>query len=317
MSHKKSKCDNLVMIEAITRLLFEQIIGKIYEESVFKVFWENMKKMFDHIVGEEQMQELNAWFTEKILREHVKTYLGEQQRKCAETISECNKNVILLCGKAGSGKDFFAAKFIEYCKKKGVHIDEDVHVAAFADQVKLITMMYLEPLFGPLHDKLFGVGTQAEKDKLRLNNNTKSLRDFIKYLANRIFKPTFGDGIWATMVCNNNSKEEFLLITDHRFLVEREVLKKDSKEIYIVEINYKNNNGDNPFTELDETEKNYVVKHNRTPIDKDVKIVYEECESRGFFKSFNREIDVEQSAIRDKVEKDITESLRNQTLSIE
>lgn len=315
------KHEDLNFIKLLTQLLFEGIQSTHKKRRTFRVFWKSIKKMLLIILGEKMMHQLNASFIEINIKEHMKKYCGVKQPQHTKT-STFDTKILVLRGIAGSGKDYFAREFIEHCKEKKVHIDEDVHVAAFADQVKLITMMYLEPYLGPLRHKLFGVGTQAQKDELIFNNKTKSLRDFIKYLANNIFKPTFGDGIWATMLFNKSSELNFMLITDHRFEAEREVIDIlfSRKNVLFIEIVYINNTVDNPFRELDETEKHYTVQHDRTPIDEDVKIVYEKCESRGFFKSFEdyncRKETVDSPTLKGDTVENITELMQNQTLSL-
>ena len=115
--------------------------------------------------------------------------------------------VILLAGKARSGKNYVARKCMEILKEKGYTVD----CGAFADDLKLFTAITL------------GI-TLEELDRLKNSSepflkNGSTVRECIQRLGTDVFRGTIDPDIWNKRLAKKiyEANVDFYFVTDSRF----------------------------------------------------------------------------------------------------
>lgn len=138
-----------------------------------------------------------------------------------------NKNIIVLSGKKGSGKDTFAdifkrSKLIQELND-GIPFDKiiDYKVLSFASPIKYI-LSYL---------------TKRTIEDLDSNKNYelyhgKTVRDYYRLIADA-FKEIFSEDIWVGQLISSMNENDRYIITDLRFKNEYNILLKYFNPIFI------------------------------------------------------------------------------------
>lgn len=128
--------------------------------------------------------------------------------------------IILITGKAGSGKSTVAAIFEEYGFKN----------VALADKLKEFTYKCLQ---------VFGIKIDSLKD-LYEQSTKVHYRTYLQRLGTECFRETFGDDFWCDVLMNDIRDVQNVVISDIRYENEIEFFKQRFKCV-VIKIVRKNN----------------------------------------------------------------------------
>lgn len=128
------------------------------------------------------------------------------------------QSLILICGNAGVGKTT-AAKIIteKYNKYKEF---------ALGDKVKELTFKLL---------KIFNVPITSIND-LYDTEKKKQYRYYLQNIATEAIRETLGRDVWCNVLYNIIKEEEYVIVSDVRFMNEIEYFMNNFDKVYIIKI---------------------------------------------------------------------------------
>lgn len=126
------------------------------------------------------------------------------------------KQIILIAGRARSGKDTTAGIINQILLKKGYN-QEDINITHFADKLKELSYALLKDFYPELSEKAFHEDKDNHNEFLNAKNRT-----FLQYLGTHA-RNILGKNIWVETV---KITDGINIIPDHRFENERITLER-------------------------------------------------------------------------------------------
>lgn len=194
-----------------------------------------------------------------------------------------NKNIIVLSGKKGSGKNTVADMINNYLLNKQLSkgipylpvTDFFYKEMSFAQPIKDILSIVARESVGSLDDNKDILFSSRLNTRLLVD---KTPRDFYKLIAD-LFKENIDNNIWVHILLDEirHSENENIIITDMRFKNEFKSLKESGYNIIFVRIKRKSKN-DPSQSEVDlddvpDKDFNYIIEN-----DSDEKSLYNKVE---------------------------------------
>ena len=139
-----------------------------------------------------------------------------------------NKNIIVVSGKRGSGKDTFADIFIR--KKLIKELSEGIDFSKVIDFEKLSFAQPIKEILSIITDKT--VKELDENKNCKLEFEDKTVRDYYRLIADS-FKKIFDENIWVRLLVKKIDKNKRYIITDLRFKNEYSILLEKFNPVFI------------------------------------------------------------------------------------
>lgn len=139
-----------------------------------------------------------------------------------------NKNIIVVSGKKGSGKDTFADIFIR--KKLIKELSEGTDFSKIVDFEKLSFAQPIKEILSIITDKT--VKELDENKNCKLKFEDKTVRDYYRLIADS-FKKIFDENIWVRLLVKKIDKNKRYIITDLRFKNEYGILLEKFNPVFI------------------------------------------------------------------------------------
>lgn len=182
-----------------------------------------------------------------------------------------NKKVILLNGKARSGKDTVAAMMKRILKNS----NQKVEVVSFAEPLKEIISKTFDLDLSLLEKYKNNPDVHALKC---INTNTfeseytSDFREILQRFGTEGMKPVFGNDVWARLAAEKckKSDSEWIIISDFRFLIEYSTMMKyqsnEDFQVFAFKVESDNPNilvsSHSSETELNSFEFDYSIQNN-------------------------------------------------------